>query len=156
MKRREFIVGLGGITAAGPFAARAQDERTRIVGVQLGTSQQDEEQRRLVLALTHELARLGWVEGRNVRFEYRWGGGDLARVQQQAAELVASAPDVIFAQGTPVVTPLKSTTRAIPVIFVNVADPVGGGIVASLSKLPTIGFLGASTHRTGPTGQPRL
>jgi putative ABC transport system substrate-binding protein len=150
MRRREVIFLIGGI--AWPLVAWAQHERTRVIGIQLGTSQQDEDQRRLVLAMTDELARLGWIEGRNVRFEYRWGGGDLARVQQQAAELVARTPDVIFAQGTPVVTPLRSATGTIPVIFVNVADPVGGGIVSSLAH-PGGNLTGFTNYELSMTGK---
>jgi putative ABC transport system substrate-binding protein len=134
MRRRAFI-GLVGATAAWPRALHGQGaERVRVVGIQVGTSHLDQAQRRLVAALVEELARLGWIEGRNVRFEYRWADGEPGRIQQQAAELIGLAPDVIFAQGTPVVTPLRAGTRTIPIIFVNVADPVGGGIVDSLAR----------------------
>jgi putative ABC transport system substrate-binding protein len=152
MRRREFI-GLVGATGAWPTALHVQSaERIRVVGIQLGTSRQDQAQRRLVLALTSELARLGWIEGSNVRFEYRWADGEPARIRQQAADLIRLAPDVIFAQGTPVVTPLRAGTRTIPVIFVNVADPVGGGIVESLAH-PGGNFTGFTNYELSMTGK---
>jgi putative ABC transport system substrate-binding protein len=153
MRRREFLVAVGGIATAWPADLQGQGaDRIRLVGIQLGTSQHDQEQRRLVAAMTSELARLGWVEGRNVRFEYRWGDGDPVRIQQQAADLVALAPDAIFAQGTPVVTRLKGTTRDIPIVFINLADPVGGGIVASLAR-PGGNLTGFTNYELSMTGK---
>jgi putative ABC transport system substrate-binding protein len=77
------------------------------------------------------LQKLGWTEGRNLQIEYRWGSGDL---QKAAAELVASSPDVIFANGTQPVAALQQATRSVPIIFAQVADPVSGGFVDSLAK----------------------
>jgi putative ABC transport system substrate-binding protein len=132
MRRRQFLSVLGG-AAVWPLAARSQTTQ-RLVGVQLGTSAQDPEQSGLVSAFVQELARLGWGEGRDLRIEYRWGGGDPDLVKQHAAELVKLAPDVIFAQGTPVTLPLSQLTRDIPIVFVNVADPVASGFVQSFAR----------------------
>lgn len=152
MNRRR-VIGLVGATAVWPSALYGQGaDRIRVVGIQLGTSQQDQEQRRLVLVLTSELARLGWIEGHNVRFEYRWADGELARIPPQAADLIRLAPDVIFAQGTPVVTPLRAATQTIPVVFANVADPVGGGIVESLAY-PGGNLTGFTNYELSMTGK---
>lgn len=132
MQRRIFLAGIGA-ASAWPLAAKSQNSQ-RVLGVQLATSAQDPEQTALVSAFVHELARLGWVEGPDLRIEYRWGGGDLNLVKQQAAELVRLSPDVIFAQGTPVTLPLSQLTRDIPIVFVNVTDPVASGIVQSFSR----------------------
>ena len=132
MQRRVFLAGIGA-ASVWPLAAKSQSTQ-RLVGVQLGTSAQDSEQSGLVSAFVHELSRLGWAEGRDLRIEYRWGGGDPNLLRQQAAELVKLAPDVIFAQGTPVTLPLSQLTRDIPIVFVNVTDPVASGMVQSLAR----------------------
>jgi len=80
------------------------------------------------------LAQLGWIEGRNVRIDYRWGGGDIDKTRKHATELAADAPDVIFATGTPAVEQLLKATRAVPIVFAFTPDPVGAGIVESLSQ----------------------
>jgi putative ABC transport system substrate-binding protein len=133
MKRREFLALIGGAASVCPPAAKSQSTQ-RLVGVQLGTSAQDSEQSSLVSAFVNELARLGWAEGRDLRIEYRWGEGDPHVLKQQAAELVKLAPDVIFAQGTPVTSALSQLTRDIPIVFVNVTDPVASGIVQSFAR----------------------
>lgn len=132
MQRRAFIAGIGA-AAVWPLTANSQRTR-RLVGVQLATSAQDSEQSGLVSAFVNELSRLGWVEGRDLDIEYRWGEGDPKLPRQHAAELVKLAPDAIFAQGTPVTLPLSQLTRDIPIVFVNVADPVGSGIVQSFAR----------------------
>ena len=135
MKRREFITLLGG-AAAWPLAARAQQpERMRHIGVLgSGTADNPDVQVRLA-AFKQGLQQLGWIEGRNLRIEYRLGAlGDAERTRKYAAELVALAPDVIFASGTSQVGPLLQATRTVPIIFTFVADPVGGGFVDSLSR----------------------
>jgi putative ABC transport system substrate-binding protein len=134
VNRRAFIGLLGGAAAAWPLAARAQQgERVRRIGILLAGSENDREMRAQVLALKAGLQELGWTEGRNVRFEFRWPDGDPARTRAYAAELVALAPDVIVTGTTPAAIVMRQEPR-LPVVFVNVADPVGTGLVASLAK----------------------
>jgi len=135
MNRRAFITLVGG-AAAWPLAARAQQpERMRHIGVLVsGTADNPDVQVRLA-AFKQGLQQLGWIEGRNLRIEYRLGAlGDAERTRKYAAELVALAPDVIFASGTSQVGPLLQATRTVPIIFTAVAEPVGGGFVDSLSR----------------------
>jgi putative ABC transport system substrate-binding protein len=134
MKRREFISLLGGATAAWPFAARAeQGERIRRIGVLTGFSENDPEAQRRVTAFLGRLRELGWTDGRNVRIEYRWGAGDASRIRAYAAELVRLGPDVILVNSSSVLRPLQQETRSVPIVFVQVSDPVVGGFVASLA-----------------------
>jgi putative tryptophan/tyrosine transport system substrate-binding protein len=132
MKRREFITLLGGAVAAWPIAARAQQERVRRIGVLMYGAESAEAQVRLT-AFAHALKQLGWSDGRNLRIDTRWATADDAR--SHAAELVALAPDVLLAAaGTATVAPLLQATRAVPIVFVTVIDPVGAGFVASLAR----------------------
>jgi len=131
MKRREFIALLGGAAAARPLAARAQQERTRRIGVLLGTTQTGPEP---VPAFVQELRRLGWSEGRDVRIEYRAIAGDIEHFRTYAAELVGLVPDVILVQSNPGLAALQQVTRTIPIVFVQVADPVGSGFIGSLAR----------------------
>jgi putative ABC transport system substrate-binding protein len=134
MRRREFISSLVG-AAAIPFAARAQQsERVRRIGVLMPIGADDPQTPVNVAAFLQELAQFGWSDGRNARIEYRWGGGDVDRIRRYAAELVALAPDVILAWGASTMGPLQQATHTVPVVFVNVADPVGAGFVASLAQ----------------------
>ena len=135
IRRREFITLLGG-AAAWPLAARAQQpERMRRVGVFMAAfAADDQEGLARVGALLQGLQQLGWTIGRNVRIEYRWGAGDAERTRKYAAELVALSPDVILATGSATVGPLLQATRTVPVVFVNVSDPVGSGFVDSLVR----------------------
>src|SRR5215468_5945146 len=87
-----------------------------------------------VAAFARGLQELGWIEGRNVRIDYRWGGGDLDRVRRYAAELVGLAPDVILVSSGSALAALQNATRTVPIVFVNVSDPVGAGYVASLAQ----------------------
>jgi hypothetical protein len=115
LRRREFIVVLGVAATVRSRAAQSQnDGRTRVVGVQLGTSPDDAEQRQLLDAFVKELARLGWDADRNLGIEYRWGAGDPHRIREQAADLAGLARDVMLGQGTPVTTPLRQATGTIP------------------------------------------
>jgi putative tryptophan/tyrosine transport system substrate-binding protein len=133
VRRREFITLLGG-TAAWPLAARAQQsEPMRRIGALTGIGD-DETARARFAAFVQALAQLGWIEGRNVRIDYRPGGGDIDKIRKHAAELAANAPDVIFATGTPAVEQLLKATRAVPIVFAFTPDPVGAGIVESLSQ----------------------
>src|SRR5262245_14966641 len=134
IKRRAFITLLGG-AAALPLAARAQQaERMRRIGVLLPATADDPEYQTRIGAFLQELAQSGWNIGRNVRIDYRWSAGDADRSRKYAAELVALAPDVILATGGSTVEPLQQATRSLPIVFVNVADPVGGGFVESLAR----------------------
>jgi ABC-type uncharacterized transport system substrate-binding protein len=135
MKRRELITLLGGAAAAWPLVARAQQgERVPRIGVLINLAADDPESGARLAAFVKGLQELGWADGRNVRIETRWGGADADRVRRYAAELVALAPDVILASGGSTVGPLQQATRTVPIVFVNVTDPVGAGFVASLAR----------------------
>jgi putative ABC transport system substrate-binding protein len=134
IKRRQFIAGLGS-AATWPVVARTQQrERIRYIGVFLDLAADDPESPRRIVAFTQRLAELGWSEGRNVRFEFRFGAGDAARFRSAATELVALAPDIILAHGGPMTGLLQQATRTTPIVFVNAADPVAAGYVASLAR----------------------
>ncbi len=133
MKRREFITLLGG-AASWPLAARAQQsERMRHIVVLMGNAENDPNGKAYTGAFRQSLQKLGWIEGRNVRIDYRWSAGKPDRANANARELATLAPDAVLANGTLVLTALQRTTRSIPIVFVVVADPVGGGFVKSLS-----------------------
>jgi putative tryptophan/tyrosine transport system substrate-binding protein len=132
--RRKFITMLGG-AAALPLAARAQQgERMRRVGVLMQLAPNDPDAQPRVLAFQRGLQELGWTDGRNVRIDYRWALGDVALMRAQAAELVSLKPDVIVGASTPVVVALRAESRAIPILFVQVFDPVVAGFVTSLAR----------------------
>jgi hypothetical protein len=133
MRRREFITLLGGAAAAWPLAARAQQpDRMRRIGVLMGFAESDRERQAMVAAFREELQKLGWVEGRNIRIDYRWAIPDDAEAMQRfAKELVALQPDLILSNNTPTTAALLQQTRAIPIVFGAVSDPVGSGFVAS-------------------------
>jgi putative tryptophan/tyrosine transport system substrate-binding protein len=125
MRRREFIAGLGG-AAAWPLAARAQQgDRLRRIGVLIYRNESDPEGRARITAFVQGLQDLGWSDGRNVRIDYRYGLGDADRVRRYAAELVALAPDVILANGSAPVGPLRQVTRTVPIVFAAALDPIG-------------------------------
>ena len=131
MRRREFISLIGG-AAAWPITARAQQtERMRLIGVLMAYAETDQAVQSEVTVFRGALTKLGWTEGVNLRIELRWGGGDADRIRRFAKELVNLRPDAILGQTTPVVEALASETRTIPVVFVNVNDPVASGFVAS-------------------------
>jgi putative ABC transport system substrate-binding protein len=134
MKRREFIALVGG-AAASPIAARAQQpERMRRIAVLMPGVAADLEYQARIAAFQQRLHELGWTDGRNLRIDYRWGGNDVDRIRSSVAELVALAPDVIFAGGSPVMGALLQATRSVPIVFAIVADPVGAGYVDSLAR----------------------
>ena len=134
MKRREFIMLLGG-AAAWPLAARAQQgERQRRVGVLTNLAEDDPEERRRMAALTQALERLGWHDRRNIQIEYQRTGGDAGSTRRHAAELAALAPDLILGVGAAATASLQQATRTVPIIFVSLPDAVGGGVVESLSR----------------------
>ena len=135
MRRRKFITLLGGAAVAWPRAARAQQERMRRIGVLMAYAESDEEGQASIAAFREELQKLGWVEGRNIRFDSRWATpGDAEERQRFAKELVALQPDLILVQSTPNTATLLQETRTIPIIFAQVADPVASGLVASFSR----------------------
>jgi len=135
MRRREFLTLLGGAAVAWPRAAYAQQaDRMRRVGVLLNRAADDPEEQARVAAFLQQLQELGWTDGRNVRVDYRWAAADANRSRTYAAELVALAPDVILAAGSQSTAALLQTTRTVPIVFVNVVDPVGAGYVARLAR----------------------
>jgi putative ABC transport system substrate-binding protein len=134
MRRREFITLLGGAAAACPLVARAQQERMRRIGVLMPFVAGDPEAQVRSTVFAQTLQQLGWTVGRNLQIDYRFAGGEADRVRQNAAELVALAPDVIMTVGSITVAPIQQATRTIPIVFTNVADPVGAGIVQSLAR----------------------
>ena len=135
MKRREFILALGGAAAAWPLAVRAQQsERVRRIGVLMNVAADDPEAPARVGAFSQGLAELGWTIGRNVRIDYRWYAGSADAARKYAAELVALAPDVMLASGTLGVTAIQQVNRPVPIVFTLVADPVGAGFVNSLAQ----------------------
>jgi len=134
VRRREFITVLGSVAVAWPLLARAQQlERMRRIGVLVNFAEDDPDAQAQNLAFLQGLQELGWTDGRNVRIDTRWTAGDPARARKYAAELVALEPDVVLAEGTTVLGLLLETTRRVPIVFVQVTDPVGGGFVASLA-----------------------
>jgi putative ABC transport system substrate-binding protein len=133
MRRREFITLIGGAAALSSQVASAQSPGgVRRIGVLLSLAESDPEGKAQFSGFTQGLAELGWIDGRNLRMEIRWGRGDVDRIQIFAKELVALQPDVILAHGTPVTAALHRETRTIPIVFVTVSDPVGDGFVAGL------------------------
>jgi putative ABC transport system substrate-binding protein len=138
MKRRDFIAILSGAAAAWgawPLTLRAQQsERLRRVGILMTLGEDDTEGQRRVNAFVQNLQELGWIGGRNVSFETRWGAGDSDRSRTFAAEMAALGPDVILAPGSVTVAPLLQATRSVPIVFVHVPDPVSAGFVDSLAR----------------------
>ena len=136
MKRREFITMLGGAAAAAcPLGARAQQgERVRRIGVLAARSADDPEWQARMTAFRQGLQELGWIVGRTIEIEHRVGPDDNEFLRRSVAELVALAPDAIVVNGNSPLMPLLQATRQVPVVFVNVSDPVGVGFVASLAR----------------------
>jgi putative tryptophan/tyrosine transport system substrate-binding protein len=135
MRRREFIAGVGG-AAVWPVVARAQQQRepVRRIGVLMALASDDPEGQARLAAFAQGLQQSGWIIGQNIRIDYRWSGGDADKMRKNAAELVASVPDVILAHSSGAVTPVLQATTSIPVVFALVADPVGAGFVQNLAR----------------------
>jgi putative ABC transport system substrate-binding protein len=134
MQRRQFIALLGG-AVTWPLEARAQqDQRVRRIGVLSSLAEDDPESVARRPAFEQALKALGWTNGSNLRVDYRWGADDADRVRKLAAEIIALAPDVILTSGNSVLAPLMQATRTIPIVFVQVIDPVGTGFVKSLAR----------------------
>jgi len=135
MKRRDFITLLGGAAMLRPLAALAQSDRMRQVGVLMGAVANSPEGQARIAAFQQGLQQLGWTEGRNVRSEIRWpAAGNADDIRKYTMELVALTPDVILATGSISMAPLLQATRAVPIVFVQVVDPVGSGFVDSLAR----------------------
>jgi putative tryptophan/tyrosine transport system substrate-binding protein len=133
MRRREFLSLLGG-AAAWPFAVRAQKSSSmRRVSVLMSTASDDSLGQAYSAAFAQGLQQLGWEIGSNIRIDYRWGSGDTERFRKYAAELVGLSPDVILGTAASIVRALQEASRTIPIVFVTTIDPVGSGLVASLS-----------------------
>jgi putative ABC transport system substrate-binding protein len=135
IRRREFIATVGGAAAAWPLAAGAQQpERMRRIGLLSTLPADDSEWQARLAAFLQSLQELGWTVGRSVRIEYRLGADNAERVRRHVAEMVALVPDVVLANDTSTVGPLLQATRSVPIVFVNVTDPIGGGFVDSLAR----------------------
>ena len=135
MRRRKFIALLGSVTATWPLAARAQQpERMRRIGVLSSLTEDDPDGQARVAAFVQTLQALGWTIGRNVQIDIRWGVADAASARKYATEMVALAPDVILTAASAATAAMQEATRTLPIVFVNVADPVAAGYVASLAR----------------------
>ena len=135
MRRREFITLLGGGAAAWPLAARAQPgERVRRVAVFMDLAENDQEGQTRVAAFRDGMKALGWIEGRNVNYDYRWTAGNPPVMERYAAELLTLKPEVIMNGGLPTLAVMQKQTQTIPIVFAQVLDPVGAGFVESLAR----------------------
>ena len=133
MRRREFVALASAVVWSGAVRAQQPDQMRR-VGLLMSLSENDPEARTLIATFRQELENLGWSDSRNVRIYFRWSAGDAERIRTYGAELVALKPDVIVAYGGTVLGILLQITRTVPIIFVDVIDPVGGGFVNSLAR----------------------
>src|SRR5579864_6455321 len=134
MRRRDFIFLAGG-AAVLPRAVRAQQPaRMRQIGVLMPFAADDLEAQARITAFVQGLQQLGWTDGRNMRIDTRWAAGNADDTRKYAAELVALTPDVILATGSATVAALQQATRTVPIVFVQIADPVGSGLVESLAQ----------------------
>ena len=153
MQRREFITLLGGAAVALPLAARAQQaDRVRRIGVLIGYAEDDPETKVRLAAFRQRLEKRGWSEGRNVQIETRFAAASADKYEPLAKELVATQPDVILAHTTQVAAALQRESRAIPIVFVNVSDPIGSGFVASLAR-PGGNFTGVLQYEASVVGK---
>jgi putative tryptophan/tyrosine transport system substrate-binding protein len=153
LKRRDFITLLGGTAITLPLPVRAQPaERMRRLGVLVNLAADDPESQARIGAFLQALQEFGWTMGHNIQIDYRYAGGNADRIRQYAAELVSLAPDVILANGNFGVGPLQQVTRTLPIVFVGVTDPVGGGFVASLAR-PDSNATGFANFEYGLSGK---
>jgi putative ABC transport system substrate-binding protein len=152
--RRELISRVGGAAAASaqPCAARAQEQMRRVALVGGAGSDSDPETQARVAAFRDGLAKLGWVEGRNVRIDVRFSASDPERIRSYAAELTDLSPDVIVSSGTPSLAALVNLTRSLPIVFVAVSDPVSAGFVPGLAK-PGSNITGFSNYEYSIAGK---
>jgi putative tryptophan/tyrosine transport system substrate-binding protein len=134
VRRRDLIALLGGAVTLRPFPARAQKgEQARRIGVLMGLAESDEEARSDISALKAGLKELGWSEDRNIAIDLRWGAGDSSRMRALAAELVGLHPDLLIGHTTGPTTALRQATDTIPIIFIQISDPIGSGFISSLA-----------------------
>jgi ABC-type uncharacterized transport system substrate-binding protein len=153
MKRREFITLIGGAATGWPLAVRAQQGgHVRRIGVLMGYAENDPETATRLEALRERLEKRGWSENRNIKIEVRFGAGRSDQYQTFANELVALQPDVIVAHTTPIAAALQRATRTIPIVFVNVSDPIGSGFIASLAR-PEGNLTGVLHYEPGIVGK---
>jgi ABC-type uncharacterized transport system substrate-binding protein len=143
LKRRDFITLVSGMAAAWPLGAHAQQSGERRIGVLMAMVENDPEALTRVAAFRRGLREIGWAEGHNVRIEFRWAAYDANLMRRYAAELVGLAPDIIVAHAPPQLAAVQQQTRTLPIVFVQVPDPVGQGFIASLAQPGgnTIGFV---------------
>ena len=135
MRRREFVMSVGGAAVSWPITSHAQQlDKTRLIGVLIAYAESDRAARSEVAAFRGGLAKLGWTEGSNLQIELQWGNGDPDRIRTLAKELIDLRPDVILSPTTLVTGVLARETRTIPIVFVNVADPIASGFAASLAR----------------------
>jgi hypothetical protein len=135
MKHRAFIALLGSAAAGWPLGVLAQQAgRTPRIGFLTGQAENDPDAQTRLAAFLQALQQLGWIDGRTVRIDYRWGAGDAGLISRYAAELIVLAPDVILATGGSTMGPLQHASATVPIVFVQVPDPVGAGFVASLAQ----------------------
>src|SRR5262249_32773100 len=135
VKRREFITLLGGAAAAWPLVARAQQtKRVRRLAALMQYTEDNPQGQRWLAAFWDDLQKLGWIEGRDLHIDYRWGGTDINLLQKLAKEIVAAKPDVIFSSSSLPTRVLKQETSTIPIIFGNIVEPVGQGLVANMAR----------------------
>jgi putative ABC transport system substrate-binding protein len=151
IRRRDFIALLGG-AAAWPIAARAQQPKTRRVGMLITAVESDPEWRPRLALFLRELQRLGWEEGKNVRLDYRWSGADPERMRLDAAELISLAPDVIVTTSNQSAGIIGRQTRTIPIIFAPAGDPIGTGLVSNMAR-PGGNITGFTTYESEIAGK---
>ena len=153
MRRREFITVFGGVAAAWPLAARAQQpDRIRRIGLLMSVTADDPRAKAHLAGLCDGLSRLGWIEGTTIHCDYRYAGGNPDQFSVLAKELIALHPEVIFAQATPVTAAFQRETHTIPIVFVEVSDPVGSGFIASLAR-PGGNLTGIIQYEPGIAGK---
>jgi putative ABC transport system substrate-binding protein len=153
MRRREFILLFGGSVAGWPLVVRAQQpERMRRIGVLMASAADDSDSQARIAGLLQGLQQLGWVDRRNVRIDIRWATTNPDEIRKHAAELVATAPEVVVAAGTVTVAPLLQVSRTQPIVFAVVIDPVGAGFVASLAR-PGGNATGFTIYEYGMSGK---
>jgi putative ABC transport system substrate-binding protein len=151
MRRRDFIKAIAGSAAAWPLAANAQQPKVPTIGFLMMYAESDTRGQSFAAAFRGRLNELGWTEGRNIQLEYRWATSDPERIEGSAKELVVSQPALILSSSTTTTAALLKQTRTIPIIFGNLADPVGSGFVESLPKPGgnVTGFINVEPAMTG-------